>query len=174
MKDFYFIRHGETVANAEGIYGDIDTQLTDKGRKQALETSKSLQGIDIDCVYSSPIERSAETAQIVVDAIGFPKDEIIYDDDLKERDTGDLTGKHILEEGHIMHIKAGHKMETLEEMFERASRFLERIEEDKSQHILVVSHSGFGAVLRAARQGKTWKDELDPSGFPNVGVLEFS
>lgn len=36
-KHIYFVRHGESESNAEKIHRGVDTPLTGKGRKQALQ-----------------------------------------------------------------------------------------------------------------------------------------
>ena len=42
-RPFYFLRHGETDLNARGIIaGSVDTELTDLGRRQALEAAEAL------------------------------------------------------------------------------------------------------------------------------------
>ena len=43
MVKVYFVRHGETVLNVEcRLAGQIETELTENGKKQADETGKKL------------------------------------------------------------------------------------------------------------------------------------
>lgn len=82
----YCIRHGETTYNAEGrIQGQLDTQLTELGKKQALAVAKALTGLPIELVVSSPLARAYTTAQPLAAALGV---DIRTDDRLKEINAG--------------------------------------------------------------------------------------
>ena len=62
----YFIRHGE-VHNPEHIlYGRMPGYgLSTTGRGQASATAHALKDIKLDALYSSPMQRAQETAQII-------------------------------------------------------------------------------------------------------------
>lgn len=82
----YCIRHGETTYNAEGrIQGQLDTQLSELGRKQALAVAKALAGQPIELVVSSPLSRAFATAEPLAAALGV---DIRTDDRLKEINAG--------------------------------------------------------------------------------------
>ena len=66
----YFVRHGETNANARGALPNVDTLLTDEGVAQVENTSKYLCEVGIDKVYSSPFPRAIHTAGIISDNTG--------------------------------------------------------------------------------------------------------
>src|SRR5690606_2527197 len=71
MKKLYFIRHGLSVMNRQGVFsGSIDTPLTDEGRKQAKRAGKLARDFGIDYIVSSPLARALETAQIIAGEIG--------------------------------------------------------------------------------------------------------
>ena len=87
-----FVRHAESEGNAEGrLQGHADFPLSDDGRAQAatLFDRFKREGLEPTHVYSSPLKRTAETAQIV--ARDWPV-EISYSDDLKEHDIGVFSG----------------------------------------------------------------------------------
>ena len=45
MRRWIFLRHGESVANAEGwLSGQVDTPLTERGRDQARQAARDLAG----------------------------------------------------------------------------------------------------------------------------------
>ncbi|MDE7169306.1 MAG: histidine phosphatase family protein [Mucispirillum sp.] len=89
MKTVYFIRHGETLYNAEGKYiGATDLGLTARG---SAEVSKKWSGrggdIEKDILYSSPMKRCLETAAII-----FPDDTPVIIDNLREMNFGIFEG----------------------------------------------------------------------------------
>lgn len=64
----YFIRHAESISNQEKIYqGWADVSLSETGKKQALALRNYLlkHNINFKQVYSSPMKRAMETAQIL-------------------------------------------------------------------------------------------------------------
>ncbi len=91
--DIYLIRHGQTDYNvAHRLQGQRDTDLNDRGRAQAREGAAFLRGrgIHIAHVYSSPLKRAVETAEIMT---GIPRDRFTLDDRLKEIDFGPVEGE---------------------------------------------------------------------------------
>jgi broad specificity phosphatase PhoE len=71
MALFYFIRHGETVWNAEGrLCGRTDVPLSEVGRRQAQLLAARLRAVPVEALYSSPLERALETARLIGLAIG--------------------------------------------------------------------------------------------------------
>jgi len=87
----YIIRHGQTDQNvAHRIQGQRDFPLNETGEAQALAARDELaaRGIVFHRVWSSPLERAARTAEIVVDGAVEP----VFDDRLKEMDFGPFEG----------------------------------------------------------------------------------
>ena len=71
MALFYFIRHGETEWNAAGrLCGRADVPLSDAGLRQAQLLARRLKPIPFVALYSSPLRRALETADILGRAIG--------------------------------------------------------------------------------------------------------
>jgi broad specificity phosphatase PhoE len=86
------IRHGESVANAEGrLQGQVDSPLSEAGRQQARALAERLAGDEptISAIYASDLSRAAETAQIVAGRYGLP---LTLDTRLREYDWGRLSG----------------------------------------------------------------------------------
>lgn len=85
------IRHGMTDANEKGIYiGKTDVPLSDKG---AAEIAAKMDEFDypiVHRVYSSPLKRCTETADIL-----FPETQLVTVDDLREIDFGDFENKSV-------------------------------------------------------------------------------
>lgn len=62
----FLIRHGQTLWNEEGRYqGDSDIGLTRVGIRQAKLAAKYLAKVNLSNIYSSPLERALDTANIV-------------------------------------------------------------------------------------------------------------
>lgn len=68
------IRHGETTGNEQGLYqGAMDLSLSEKGIMQCLEVKEKLKGFKIDKVYSSPLKRAMESANIIFEEPSIEK-----------------------------------------------------------------------------------------------------
>ena len=66
----YIIRHGQTAKNKENVLqGRSDTPLNETGIRQAQEAAEwfRAQGIRLDVVYSSPLQRAVRTAEIILE-----------------------------------------------------------------------------------------------------------
>jgi broad specificity phosphatase PhoE len=84
------IRHGRSVWNAQGrIQGCADPPLDEVGQAQARRLAERLREEAVVALYTSPLQRSRETAEIIGQALDLP---VVTDDRLKEYDVGDLTG----------------------------------------------------------------------------------
>ena len=71
MKDLtttlYFVRHGETDYNVRSIVQGhlIDCALNDAGRRQAAVVAERLRSVPFSSIYSSPLRRARETADVI-------------------------------------------------------------------------------------------------------------
>jgi broad specificity phosphatase PhoE len=89
------IRHGRTAWNVgEGqgqrFRGTIDLPLADEGITQAQMTAQRLTDLPLAAVYSSPLQRSARTAEIISEAHGLVAQSL---PGLSTMDYGDWAGK---------------------------------------------------------------------------------
>jgi broad specificity phosphatase PhoE len=67
------IRHGETDWNVEGRYqGQADPPLNQRGLAQARQLAQKLRDVGLDVLYSSPLRRALQTAQILAEALDVP------------------------------------------------------------------------------------------------------
>lgn len=84
-------RHGETDWNTAGILqGWIDVPLNDEGRRQSLQMARDFADQGFGLIYTSPLRRSAETAEIIARelALEAPRTH----DGIMERNFGALQG----------------------------------------------------------------------------------
>ena len=85
------IRHGETEWNRiHRFQGRTDMPLNQKGREQARALALALKKEPIAALYSSPLARAMETAQII--KAFHPSDPLFEEKSLIEMDLGDFDG----------------------------------------------------------------------------------
>ena len=90
-KPFYFLRHGETDWNRNGIcMGHQDIPLNKMGLEQAQAVANSLIDEPITHIATSPLIRAARTAQIIA---GNTHNPIAIIDELKEHCWGVKEGQ---------------------------------------------------------------------------------
>ena len=83
-------RHGETESNRERLaLGREDVPLNEKGRLQARALARSLEGLPIAAVYSSPLVRALDTARAIAELFGL---EVHVEERLIEMDVGEMEG----------------------------------------------------------------------------------
>lgn len=140
----YIIRHGQTTMNRRQVLqGRSDHPLNEDGIKQAQYAAAALSGLFFDHVFTSPLKRAVQTAQIVA-----PDVEPVIDDRLIEMDYGPYEGadlKALPPEvltffGDFVHNPAPAGMESLASVVERAGCFLEDIK-SLNGNILISTHA---------------------------------
>ena len=91
MGSIIFLRHGQAINNTERILAGRTpgVPLTEKGLDQAQKAAKFLEDMNISAIYSSPIERAKNTAEIVGNHNSV---DVRIDDRLIELDMGKFTG----------------------------------------------------------------------------------
>lgn len=84
------VRHGETLWNAiHRFQGFSDIELSPKGITQARLLAISLRGESLTAIYTSPLKRARQTAEIIAQYHDCP---LIVDEGLKEINQGQLEG----------------------------------------------------------------------------------
>ncbi len=79
---FWFLRHGETDWNAQGIsQGNVDIPLNATGIAQARAAAQKLRNRGIATIVASPLSRAHVTAELVGEVLGLP---VAIDPDLRE------------------------------------------------------------------------------------------
>lgn len=162
MNRLYFVRHGENLANLtkEFSYKKVDYPLTEKGVLQAQQTASYFSTKSLKAVYSSPLQRAAQTASIIAKVARLP---VHIEEDLREVNVGSLEGQPVSQktwEAHNAIIRAWRQGksgvnfpegENQYQMVQRFASVLERIlKMDASHEVVVVGHGGlftFGLPL---------------------------
>lgn len=160
---YFVMRHGESVSNVNGVTNhkpDPTNVLTEKGKKQVKEAMAELKKAGITKIYTSPLPRTTQTAELVAAALGLPPEAVVSDARLLENGFGELEGKPIEEyEGYFPSY--GAKMyitppggENWHDTKKRTTDLLFEIEQNaKNEKVLFVSHSGTLQMLQAGAQG---------------------
>jgi len=86
----YLIRHGATEGNHEKRYkGSIDVPISQEGLEQVRRSAEfirtELQGEELVAVYTSPLSRAIDSAQIVAEPYGLDP---VINENLRERHFG--------------------------------------------------------------------------------------
>jgi probable phosphoglycerate mutase len=164
------LRHGESEWNVVGRWqGQADTPLSAVGRRQALLAAEQLGAFD--GIWSSPLQRAAETAAIIAGHLGIGP--VLVDERLGETDVGSwegLTHAEIEAEwpGFIATNRRPHDAEPLDDVAARAvASFADIAATSPGGELLVVTHAGLLRTLcRALGQ--------DPHRFTNLGGSWFT
>jgi len=86
----YLVRHGHAASIGEWLAGwTPGIHLDDLGREQARTAAEQLRHVRLKCVYTSPLERCYETAQVIADVNNVP---VRVDHRFGEFDFGEWTG----------------------------------------------------------------------------------
>jgi broad specificity phosphatase PhoE len=146
------IRHGEAGNNIEKVYNSNPENpnykpfnLTQSGRLTTQKTAKDLlaQGFNNDniaAVFVSPLPRTQQTADILVQQGLVSKDKIILDKRLIELNAGDLEGKSMFPTWQSSFAKEYHA-ESEEQVKNRVKEFYDSILHQYPQgNIIVVTH----------------------------------
>ncbi len=183
----YLARHGQDEDNARSILnGRRDTPLTSKGIEQAMELAQKIKntGIHFDKVYSSPLHRAYQTAEIITGTMGITKPEVL--EELIERDFGIMTGKShtqieklcspsILKTETVTYFLSPDGAETFPQLIERVDKLLKLLHErSQNGNILLVSHGDFGKMLYCAYYNRDWEEVLRMFHFGNSELLLMS
>ena len=160
MNRIILLRHGENRANLtkEFSYKKIDYPLTEKGVLQAQQTAETLRTRGIGAIYTSPLKRAQQTAQIVGEAVGLTP---IVDEAFREFNVGRLEDSPPSNETWDQYHRVIHAWvkgqaevpfpggENNHQLWERyASGLRKVIQAHLDQTLLIVGHGGiFTATL---------------------------
>ncbi|HMU50807.1 MAG TPA: histidine phosphatase family protein [Geminicoccaceae bacterium] len=161
---FWFLRHGRTASNVQGlIQGHADVGLDGVGRQEARDAGRSLSlgGFGVRRIVASDLSRASDTARLVAEALGLPAPEI--DPRLRERCFGALQGK-VVSQAAWLSDDAG-----VETPASFARRTIEAVMAAVTgPEVMICAHGGTLRVLAAAtglRLGEAYYRNATPLQF---------
>lgn len=151
----YFVRHGESTANLlrEFSNSGFKHPLTEMGVEQAHQLKDSLGGLQIAKIFSSPVMRAVQTAQILAENLPAPLE---LTEALREWDVGIYEGTtdprgwelhRQVQEDWFFRGKLDSKMpggESFNDIQKRFMPFIEKITQEgqPGQNLILVAHGG--------------------------------
>ena len=169
----YIVRHGQVLHNALKQYNAPDEDLNELGVEQAEELRDKIKNIDFDIIISSPLIRAKHTADI----ININNNIIVFDERIKERNCGDLSGKPLeitnREEywNYYTTIQYG-TSENIKEFFKRVYNFLDELKTKDYKSVLIVAHSGVSKAFSGYFEGINDGKFLN-RGLKNCEIKEY-
>ena len=154
MNTIYWIRHGESTANATKSFSCrvVDSHLTPLGLLQAEQTAAVFKNSNIDFIYSSPLKRAVQTAEIIAKNHRMSVNLI---EQFREIDIGDLELQKGTEENWAIYYKTVLKwklgepetrFQNGENQLELINRILwgisEAVNNKSNCNIIIVGHGG--------------------------------
>jgi broad specificity phosphatase PhoE len=152
----YFVRHGESEANTQHVISNRESLfgLTTRGKGQAKALAQNLKNFPMTAIYSSPVLRARETAEILSQEFHLPyqSTEALreYDCGILEERSDEVSWKlhsEIAEDWTVNHNYL-RKPEGGESFLDITKRFIPFIESfthnhlDSQNPVLFVSHGG--------------------------------
>ena len=180
----YFARHGQSEANLLRVISNrgLVHPLTQLGRQQAAELARALASILISKIYSSPLLRARQTAEIVAAALNFPFE---ITDALREPDCGIAEGRSDEaawaehrrvwnawdEQRYDDHIEGG---ESFNDLRARFMPFIERLlieHGDSADQLLLISHGQLLSTMLSVLLTNAAEIFGEPRPIPNTGTI---
>lgn len=158
--NLYIMRHGQTDWNLEyRLQGQTNIDLNEAGIEMAKEASKKYKDLEIDLIYSSPLNRAYDTAKYVR---GSRNIEIIKDDRLMEvgfgpyegttsKDRDETSGINLFFEDPENYVPKGNA-ESIDSLISRTKAFLEEViypyaKKHPKGSLLIVGHGAMNKAL---------------------------
>jgi len=183
----YLIRHGESVANTEGIYQGqtYDTDLSSLGRKQACALAERLEQEPIARLVASPLKRTRQTAETIANRHqGLV---IECEPKIMETNHGAWEGRHI--EDIIVHWPHEYRTwqerpsqvlfpagEAFADTYSRTLAWWDGVTQEACGLIVVVTHDNIIRALLVGTLGQRidemWGYVLQPAAITKVTVID--
>lgn len=148
MSPVFLVRHGQTDFNIIlKLQGREDVALNETGVSQARECAEVLKeasknGLSVEKVFSSPLSRAKETADIISEALNLGAVSVEWD--LIERDYGELSGLTLDERKKKFPKgeKQAKNVESVPDAAKRIEKALSKITQNGKNGVVAVTHGG--------------------------------
>ena len=171
-KVIILLRHGQSVKNVEGINTSAleGYPLTETGRQQALRAAKALSTLPrIDNLYSSPVLRARETAEIVGMGLSLRPE---MDGRLRERHWGTLEGKSTSIKEEVWKFDPKYKIEPWELVRSKMAAFIEAAH---GAVTVAVTHGDNISSACSIFDGKSEYEHLCRlTGYARFAIIDFA
>ncbi|APE09788.1 histidine phosphatase family protein [Rhodococcus sp. 2G] len=162
VRQLVLLRHGQTEYNAtRRMQGQLDTDLSELGRQQALAVAEAIARFDPLAVVSSDLRRAYDTATALGDRIGLP---VSIDTRLRETHLGEWQG---LTHTEVDAVAPGarsawradatwappggeNRIDVARRSMAVVGELLDKYEDWSDRPIVLVAHGGLIAALTAA------------------------
>ncbi len=153
------VRHGQTALNEKKVFrGRLDIPLNETGIQQANAIAERLATFNVKSIYSSPLKRALETAQVIGRKLNIDTE---IDDNLIDFDFGKWQGLTIEEaqkqfpEVYENWLRYPHEVkipngENLGLVRTRVSKVLNKLHRDGEGDMVIVSHRVILKILICA------------------------
>ncbi len=163
----FIIRHGKTDWNFQKrIQGQTDIPLNEEGIKQAKQAKEILHHENIHIIFSSPLTRAKQTADIINEDAKVP---IRYDKRIIERNFGkfegitkqDISNEEIEDLWRYNKPKQYLQAESVQDFYSRIFDFMEEIRKNYTdKNVLLVIHRAVAIAVNAYCEG-TLPEDID-------------
>lgn len=177
----YLVRHGKDDDTVRG--GWSDHGLTPLGTEQVHTLARSMiaEGISIDCIYSSDLQRAKETAVILSNYLNVP---VTYHPGFRETNNGELAGmKHELANerfpglywSSLDYTECYPGGESPEAFFRRIQNAWAEFKNDMlaqpQKDVLLVSHGGVMEAILCIENGMEFTNKHRHFSTPNAELI---
>jgi broad specificity phosphatase PhoE len=187
-KHIYFVRHGQSDSNTDGIFRGADSSLTDEGREQAKIVAQRVKKIGVEALISSPYIRTVHTAEEISreTALEIEESQLFTE----RRRPSEVKGRRMSDpdiqqmeneifEGYDQEVHRYSDEENFIDLRNRANAALKFLANHEKDRICVVSHGIFLRVLLCAVihgpkfSGTEMKNMMRNAQTENTGISHF-
>lgn len=150
----YIIRHAQSknnVLKCDNYTPSISYELTKIGKEQAKKVAEEFKNIKFDAIFSSGITRALRTAEAINT---FQNLEIKIDNRIVEVNTGfegmdySYYNNFLKDSNDPINSKPKFNAESVKEVIERISDFLEEVKKMKFENVLIVTHGMPASLMK--------------------------
>lgn len=170
-KKVYLVRHGESEDGVLKLHQANDAALSEHGRHQAKDAAERFRNISIDVIFSSPYQRTHETAEHIsaVTGVRIETNELLHE----RRQPKEIIGKSRTD-SEVVRIKSIIKEhrndpswhysdeENFFEVRDRVKQIIQWVVESPHEHIVIVSHA---VLIKIFVLLTVFEDQVTPDMF---------